>query len=107
MIIAIDFSKYERNNKYYGGSERKEGITIDGEDYMIKYPKRTQFGKRNNHISEFLGSHIFELCRIEAHKTYLGYRNGEKVVACKDFNTKGKQFVPFNDVGESTLDQDK
>ena len=29
------------------------------------------------------------------------------MVACKDFNVEGRQFVPFNDVGESTLDQDK
>lgn len=107
MITAIDFSKYEPNGKYYGGSERKEGITIDGEDYMIKFQKQTAFGKRNNHISEFIGSNIFELCGFEAHKTYLGYRYGEEVVACKDFNLPGKQFVPFNDVGESTLDQDK
>lgn len=107
MITAIDFSEYELNGKYYGGSERKEGITIDDEDYMIKFQKQTAFGKRNNHISEFIGSHIFEMCGFEAHKTYLGYRDGEEVVACKDFNLPGKQFVPFNDVGESTLDQDK
>ncbi|MGN0277725.1 MAG: HipA domain-containing protein [Lachnospiraceae bacterium] len=107
MIAAIDFSEYELNGKYYGGSEKKEGISINGEDYMIKYQKHTAFGKRNNHISEFIGSHIFELCGFEAHKTYLGYRAGEQVVACKDFNVPGKQFVPFNDVGESTLDQDK
>ncbi len=107
MNITIDFSNYELNNKYYGGSERKEGRIIDGDDYMIKYQKQTAFGKRNNHISEFIGSHIFELCGIKAHKTYLGYRNGEQVVACKDFNVNGKQFVPFNDVGESTLDRDK
>jgi len=107
MISAVDFSAYELNEKYYGGSERKEGITIDDEYYMIKFQKKTAFGKRNNHISEFIGSHIFELCGFEAHKTYLGYRDGEEVVACKDFNLAGKQFVPFNDVGESTLDQDK
>ena len=107
MITAIDFSEYKFNGKYYGGSERKEGISIDGEDYMIKFQKQTAFGKRNNHISEFLGSHIFEICGLEAHKTYLGYRAGEEVVACKDFNIQGRQFVPFNDVGESTLDQDK
>ncbi len=107
MITAIDFSEYKLNGKYYGGSERKEGISIDGEDYMIKFQKQTAFGKRNNHISEFLGSHIFEICELEAHKTYLGYRAGEEVVACKDFNVQGRQFVPFNDVGESTLDQDK
>lgn len=107
MITAIDFSEYELNGKYYSGSERKEGITIDDEDYMIKFQKQTAFGKRNNHISEFIGSHIFEMCGFEAHKTYLGYRDGEEVVACKDFNLPGKQFVPFNDVVESTLDQDK
>lgn len=107
MAIAIDFSEYELNGKYYGGSERKEGITIDGEDYMIKYQKQTAFGKRNNHISEFIGSHIFEICGFHVHKTFLGYRNGMQVVACKDFNVPGKQFVPFNDIGESTLDQDK
>ena len=107
MITAIDFSEYELNGKYYGGSERKEGITIDGADYMIKYQKQSAFGKRNNHISEFIGSHIFELCGFQVHRTYLGYRDGEQVVACKDFNVEGRQFVPFNDVGESTLDQDK
>ncbi len=104
---AIDFSKYELSGKYYGGSERKLGIIIDGEDYMLKFQKQTAFGKRNNHISEFIASHIFELCGFTAHKTYLGFRDGEQVVACKDFNVSGKQFVPFNDVGESSLDQDK
>lgn len=103
----IDFSEYKLSGKYYGGSERKLGIIIDGNDYMLKYQKQTAFGKRNNHISEFIGSHIFELCGFNTHKTYLGIRDGEEVVACKDFNVFGKQFVPFNDVGESTLDQDR
>ena len=35
MLTAIDFSEYELNGKYYGGSERKEGITIDDEDYNL------------------------------------------------------------------------
>lgn len=104
---AIDFSGYELSGKYYGGSEKKLGIIIDGDDYMLKFQKQTAFGKRNNHISEFIGSHIFEICGFSTHKTYLGFRGKEQVVACKDFNVSGKQFVPFNDIGESTLDQDK
>ena len=104
---AIDFSKYELSGTYYGGSERKLGIVIDGDDYMLKFQKQTAFGKRNNHISEFIGSHIFEICGFATHKTYLGFRDEEQVVACKDFNVFGKQFVPFNDIGESTLDRDK
>lgn len=106
-MYAIDFSKYDLSGKYYGGAERKLGIVINGEDYMLKFQKQTAFGKRNNHISEFIGSHIFEICGFTTHKTFLGFRDGEQVVACKDFNVSGKQFVPFNDVGESTLDQDK
>lgn len=104
---VIDFSRYKLNNKYYGGSEKKLGIVIDGNDYMLKFQKKTAFGMRNNHISEFIGSHIFRILEFKAQETYLGYYNGEQVVACKDFNVEGKQFVPFNDVGESTLDQDK
>ncbi len=104
---AIDFSKYELSGKYYGGSERKLGIIVDGDEYMLKFRKQTAFGKRNNHVSEYIGSHVFELCGFETHKTYLGFRDNEQVVACKDFNIAGRQFVPFNEVGESTLDQDK
>ena len=48
MITAINFSEYELNGMYYGGSERKEGITLAVEDYMIKYQKQTAFGKRKN-----------------------------------------------------------
>jgi hypothetical protein len=74
---------------------------------MLKFQKKTAFGVRNNHVSEYLGSHIFGLLGFTAQETYLGYYKGEQVVACKDFNRNGEQFVPFNDVGESTLDQDK
>lgn len=104
---AVDFSEYKINKKFYGGSEKKIGITIDGSDYMIKFQKNTVFGKRNNHISEYLGSHIFESIGIPVQGTYLGYYKGEEVVACKDFIDMGKQFVPFNDVGESTLEHNK
>ena len=104
----IDFSKYPTTNTYYGGTERKFGVNIDGFEYMIKFQKQTNFGaKRFNHISEYLGSHIFNMLELNAQETYLGLYNGEQVVACKNFIIDGYQFVPFNDVGESTLEQDK
>lgn len=104
---AQDFSRRALSGRYYGGSERKIGIIIDGSYYMIKFQKKTAFGRRNNHISEFIGSHIFALLGFCAQETYLGFYKGEQVVACKDFNVDGRHFVPFNDVGESTLDKDK
>lgn len=104
---AIDFSNYKLSGTYYGGSEKKLGIVIEGNHYMLKFQKKTAFGYRNNHISEYIGSHIFRILGFKTQDTYLGFYQGEQVVACRDFNLDGCQFVPFNDVGESTLDQDK
>lgn len=105
--MYFDFSNYPLSNIRYGGSERKLGILINGEPYMLKFQKITQFGKRNNHLSEYLGSHIFELLGFNVHQTYLGSYKNEAVVACKDFVCSGYEFVPFNDVGESTIETDK
>lgn len=105
--MYFDFSNYPLSNIRYGGSERKLGILINGEPYMLKFQKITQFGKRNNHLSEYLGSHIFELLGFNVHQTYLGSYKNEAVVACKDFVCNGFEFVPFNDVGESTIETDK
>lgn len=112
MMRLIDFSNYELGNINYGGSERKLSIVVPTEDgsrceYMLKFQKSTPFGKMNNHLSEYLGSHIFEMLGFSVQKTFLGSYQGEKVVACKSFLSTGEQFVPFNDVGESTLDHDK
>ena len=54
----FDFSKNRLSYKYYGGSEKKIGIYIDDDLYMIKFQKKTAFGVRFNTISEYLGSHI-------------------------------------------------
>lgn len=74
---------------------------------MLKFQKNTLFGKRFNHISEYLSSHIFELLGFNTHKTFLGNYRGNEVVASKDFITEGAQFVPFNDVGESSIEVNK
>ena len=103
----MDFTNYQKSNTYFGGSEKKLGLIISDNEYMIKFQKQTEFGKRNNHISEYIASHVFEMLGFECQKTYLGTYDGEQVVACKSFIRDGYQFVPFNDVGESTLDQDK
>ena len=36
-------------------------------------------------LSEYLGSHIYELLGFDVHKTLLGIKKGKVVVACKDF----------------------
>ena len=34
-----DFSRCKKTNTYYGGSEKKLGILIDGNEFMIKFQK--------------------------------------------------------------------
>ncbi len=103
----LDFTKYPLSGRIYGGSERKLGIFIDQNFYMLKFRKITPFGYRYNDISEYLGSHIYQLLGINCQDTYLGYYNNKNVVACKDFLQNNYIFVPFNDVGESTIEEDK
>lgn len=105
--MIYDFSKYELSNKEYGGSEKKIGIYIDGYEYMLKFQKKTAFGLRNNHISEYIGCKIYSMLGYSTQEVYLGIYKKENVVACKDFVIDGYQFVPFNDVGESSLEIDK
>ena len=106
--MIFDFTKYRKTNTYYGGSEKKFGILINKQEYMLKFRKYNSFGEMtNNHISEYIGSHVFELLGFNVQETYLGVYKKEEVVACKNFITLGYHFVPFNDVGESTLEQDR
>jgi hypothetical protein len=103
----MEYNIYPRNNKLYSGAERKIGITANNEDYIIKFRKKTRFGIKNNHISEYLGCRIIESFGLEVQKTYLGTYNGEEIVAIRDFVKEHQQFVTFNDVGESSIDQDR
>lgn len=103
----MDFSNFKISNRYYGGSERKIGITDGTNFYILKFRKRSDFGEKFNHISEFLGSHIFQILGYNVHDTLLGTYKKEEVVRCLDFNQEGSTFVPFNDIGESSLEINK
>ncbi len=81
----------ERNGTYGGKAGSKEGILIDGEYWIVKYPQNTQ-GMRGTlasyttaPLSEYIGSHIYATLGIDVHRTELGTRNGKLVVICKDF----------------------
>lgn len=81
----------DRNGLYGGSAGDKEGVIIDGEKWIIKYPKNTKDMRgvsipyTTSPQNEYIGSHIFSILGIPAHETRLGTRNGKIVVACKDF----------------------
>ncbi|MBE5867900.1 MAG: CtkA family protein [Lachnospiraceae bacterium] len=103
----MDYSKYPDGNRFYSGAERKKSILVSDKPYLIKFQKNSRDGLRFNHVSEYLGSHIFALLGVEAQETFLGTYNGENVVAIRDFLEEDEVFVPFNGVGDSSLEQDK
>ncbi len=102
-----DYSKYPDGNRFYSGAERKRSVVISDNYYLIKFQKNSRDGLRFNHVSEYLGSHIFSMLGMEAQETFLGTYNGENVVAVRDFLSDGEVFVPFNGVGDSSLEQDR
>lgn len=102
-----DFSRCQLSTKYYTGAERKLGIVIKNENYIMKFRRNSPHGLTYNHVSEYVGSHIFELAGIETQQTWLGVYQGEDVVVLKDFTGERDVFVPFNDVGDSSLDMDR
>lgn len=104
--MAIDYSNYETNKTFYNGSDKKIGINIQGEKYMIKFRKKEGQNKHFNHISEYLGSHIFSILGIKSQEAYLGYYKGEEVVLIKDFNEEGSFFVPFDELSDLLLDEE-
>jgi len=103
----MDYSDYPLSSRYYSGSERKIGIVIDEEEWILKFQYKDELKYRFNHVSEHIGSKVFNSIGIPAQITELGLYRGEEVVACKNFIPEGCMFVPFNDVGESTLERDR
>lgn len=93
MIRNIDDAEYSRKNGMYGGaSGLKDGVIIDGEDWLVKYPKNTAGLKRcedmqytTDPVSEYIGSHVYELLGYPVHETMLVERRKKIAVACKDF----------------------
>lgn len=102
----MEYSSYPVNNKIYSGAEKKIGISINDEDYLVKFQKHTRFGIRNNHISEYIGCKVFDSLGINVQEVYLGTYKTEEVVVIKDFVQPNQNFVSFNDVGESSIEED-
>lgn len=103
----MDYSQFPMNNKIYTGAEKKIGITIQEEDYILKFQKKTAHGYRYNHISEYIACRIIQSMGFNVQETYLGTYNHQEVVVIKDFVHDNQQFVAFNDLGESSIEADR
>lgn len=101
-----NFNNLKENNFTYGGhAGQKLGVIIDNENWFLKFPKSTKsfenkvdMSYSTSPLSEYIGSHIYELIGIPVHKTLLGIKDKKVVVACKDFryNIKTVRFEDYN-----------
>ena len=104
-IIINNFDNLLTNNRKYGGmAGQKLGVVLDNENWILKFPKSTrnfqkiEISYTTMPLSEFLGSHIYNLIGVEAHETKLGIKDGKLVVACKDFLNKNEKLYEFREI---------
>ena len=103
MIKIENFDLLRPSKISYGGhGGSKRGVIINNEKWFLKYPKSTKsmnvdgLSYSTTPLSEYLGSHIYELIGLDVHKTKLGYANGKIVVACKDFLSNNETIIDYN-----------
>lgn len=113
MAFLVDFEPYRRNTKYYGGDAgAKYGVTVDGTDWMVKFPKSTAdlvkpaVSYTTSPLSEYVGSHVYGELGIPVHQTVLGVRAGKVVVGCRDLCAPGEQLVEFKKIKNSLVDEE-
>lgn len=112
MIDIANLRNCPKSGLFYGGrAGQKEGILIEGEPWIAKYPRTTRDlqGRRlplymSSPVSEYIGSHVFASLGIPAHETMLGYRGGKIVCACKDFTFPDKRLFEFKDIKNALSD---
>ena len=109
----IDFTNLPVRKKGYGGANgSKLSIVYNNNVYMLKLPmhalKNPNLSYTNSCLSEYLGSHIFNMLGINAQETHLGiYKYHGKVrnvVACKDFTSSNTSFIDFASVKNQIID---
>ncbi len=109
----LDFTNYQIKKKTYSGANgNKISIVIDNELYMLKMPqhanKNENLSYSNSAVSEYIGSHIFNMLGIKAQETILGtyqYHGLKRIsVACKDFEKDGYVLKDFASVKNQVID---
>ena len=93
-IYDLSNNPLSLKNGFYGGTAcNKDGILIDDDEWIVKYPRSLSQMEGENasysSLSEFLGSEIYRILGYDVHKTILGVRNNKLIVACKDFAIDG------------------
>ncbi len=106
--MIYDFNDLKENGMMYGGHAGNElGVFINGENWFLKFPQSTRnllrkvdISYSTSSLSEYIGSHVYEIIGIPVHETLLGVKDNKVVVACRDFriNSIDFRFEDFNSI---------
>jgi hypothetical protein len=90
-----------RNEQHYTGVTRKFGVTIDGENYIVKFPKS---GLISQVYSEYVSSRFICNIGVPCQDVWLGFYKDQLVVIIKDFKKEGEALHAFKDTRQSSED---
>lgn len=119
MNFLTDFTNMPQSNLLYGGNAGlKRGIIWNNKQWLIKFPQETasfenvDISFTTSPLSEYVGSHIFEMLGYNVHRTELGIFNNEKinrrqlVVACQDFTDNGRlKLIDYETIKNNYSDE--
>ena len=101
--MLIEVTDKLRNSKTYEDTTRKFGITINGIDYLVKFPKRDDLSV----YCEYVASAFIAKLGVPCQRVHLGTYNGIVVDVIEDFITDPTMCLhSFNDTNQSSLDTD-
>ena len=125
MIEMIDFTNCplsSRNLQYAGRAGEKRGIVYKNDFWFLKFPKNTigmdkikTLSYVTSPLSEYIGSHIYEILGYDVHETILGVcfdgKRNKVVCACRDFikDDRDQLLIPYtalrNDTSEAIMER--
>lgn len=98
-VLALD--GVVPNGKVYNGRARKFGVTLDGVDYLVKFP----VGNDLSVYSEYVASQFIDMLGVPCHQVMLGQYQGSVVAVIRDFVAgTGYSLKTFDDIRRCCVD---
>ena len=88
------------NGNTYNGADPKCGVTIKGQDYILKRQKKDW----KNVITEYVASNVIRELGGNVHETFLAKEGNSFVVLCKDFTKEVGDIKSIGAISESSID---
>lgn len=109
-LINCDLLERVPQRTYGGRSGSKIAVRYNDEVHMLKCAESAR-GKNfsvtisyaNDCVSEYIGSHVYEIAGIPVHQTLLGVYNGKQCVLCKDI-AYPNNIVEFRQLRNTIMD---